>query len=26
LWAVIFGLFVSAAFAGVLVLINKSPG
>ena len=25
LWAVIFGLFASAAFAGVLILINKNP-
>jgi len=26
LWAVICGLFASAAFAGVLILINKNPG
>lgn len=26
LWALIFGLFASAAFAGVLYLIDKKPG
>lgn len=25
LWAIIFGLCASAAFAGVLMLINKTP-